>query len=471
MAVFAGAIALGLAACGGGNGGNGSVPEPDPEPDPAEKDRSVALAAALEAAGATAGDGAFDDSAYGVAPTVTASHDGTTVTVGLTETGNPRNGTARSGEFSEEDTGPAEITGWTGARFRRGEAAERLVVYTDVSEPEAMAFTPENLNRLREVSGLTGETVPASGLVIEAGWFPVVRSTSLAAAPRGGSITHPAEGTGANAGLEFTGTFGGGSGQYRCSGATCSVTLDDGGAPTAMDGSWIFAPDSTAMVQIPDYEHSYFGWWLDEDDSSYGFQSFAGAAGFPAGAGNVEAAMEGSATYRGAAAGVWATLDSSGGQITAASRGEFTAEAVLTANFFAAQDAGAVTGEIASFRDETGGSMAGWRVTLQSAGLTAGSPSFAGETRGMIGPGSSGEGSWEGRFHGTDGAETNARPSHVTGRFDVHFLRRACRGARSAAASRRPTRPGTGRRSRAGTRRSRRPRSAPRRSGRRPASS
>ena len=419
--VFAGALALGLAACGGGDGEGGSAPEPEPEPDTAAMQRSVAVAAALEAARATDVHGAFDDAAYVVAPTVTARHDGTTVTVGVTETGTPRNGAARTGELSEEDEGPAEIAGWTGARFRRGEATEHLVVYTDVAEPEAVAFTPENLNRLREVSGLTGDTVPASGLAIEADWFPVVRSTSLAAAPRGGSITHPAEGTGANAGLEFTGTFGGGSGRYRCSGDACSVTLDNRGTPAAMGGDWIFAPDSTAMVQIPDYEHSYFGWWLNEEDGSYGFQSFSGATGFPEGAGNVEAAMEGSATYRGAAAGVWTTVDVSGGQVTAAGAGEFTAHAVLTANFFGALDAGVVTGEIASFRDGTGSSMAGWRVTLEPAGLTAGAPSFAGETRGGVGPGSSGEGSWEGRFHGTDGAETNARPSHVTGRFDVHF--------------------------------------------------
>ena len=423
MAVLAGALALGLAACGGGGGdGEGeAMPEPAPAPDTGAMKRAVALEAALKAAAATDADGAFDDTAYGVAPTVTASHDGTTVTVEVTEAGTPRNGTARSGEFSEEDTGPAEIAGWTGAKFRRGETTERLVVYTDIAEPEAMAFTPENLNRLSEVSGLTGETVPASGLAIEVGWFPVVRSTSLAAAPRGGSITHQAQGTGANAGLEFTGTFGGGTGQYRCTGEVCSVTLDDSGMPTAMGGDWIFAPDSTAMVQIPDSAHSYFGWWLNEDDGSYGFQSFAGAAGFPQGTGNVEPAMEGSATYRGAAAGIWATVDVSGGQVTAAASGEFTAEAVLTANFFGALDAGEVTGEIASFRDETGRSMTGWRVTLQSAGLTSGSPTFAGETSGEVAPGSGGEGSWEGRFHGTDGAETNARPSHVTGRFDVHF--------------------------------------------------
>ena len=102
MAAFAGALVLGLAACGGDGGDGESVPAP--EPDTAAMERAVALAAAIEAAAATGADGAFDDTAHGVAPVVTASHDGTTVTVEVTETGTPRNGTARSGEFSEEDT-------------------------------------------------------------------------------------------------------------------------------------------------------------------------------------------------------------------------------------------------------------------------------------------------------------------------------------------------------------------------------
>lgn len=155
---------LGLAACGGGDGDGGSAPAPAPEPDTAEMEKSVALAVALEAAAATDADGAVDDAPYGVAPTVTASREGTTVTIGVTESGTPRGGSARTGDFAEQEDGPAAIAGWTGAPFRRGAATERLVVYTDVAAPEGTAFSPENLNRLREVNGLTGETVPASGL-------------------------------------------------------------------------------------------------------------------------------------------------------------------------------------------------------------------------------------------------------------------------------------------------------------------
>ena len=406
-------LALALAACGGGGGGGGGG-GPTPEEAAAAKAEAQAVTTAIEAANAVGADGGFDDTEYGVAPSITAANDGTTVTIGVTESGTPRGGSARTGDFAEQEDAPAAIAGWAGARFQRGTAKEFLVVYTDIGVSEAMAFIPENLNRLDEVSGLTGETVPASGLAIQDAWFPVVRATLLPPAPASGSITY-SEGT-------FAGTFGGGSGTYRCSDDTCSVTLDDRGTPTTMVGNWIFAPDSVAMVQIPDYDHLHFGWWLREkEDGAYGFQTFADAGRFPDGAGNVTATMEGTATYRGAAAGVWAKMDVSGGQVTAASSGEFTAQAELTANFFGPLDAGAVSGHIDSFRDGSGRSLNGWSVTLSAAELTIGEASFAGEARGEVGSGTDGEGSWEGRFHGTDGAETNARPSHVTGRFGLHF--------------------------------------------------
>ena len=418
----AAALAVGLAACGGSGGGSNA-------PGPAATEEATALAAALEAARATAADGSFDDTRWMASPAVTAENDGAETTIGVTETGAPRGGTARSGGFSETGNAPAAIAGWTGARFARGKT-ERLVVYTDVAGPEAMAFTPENLNRLREVSGLSGETVPASGLAIRSGWYPAIRSTSLTAAPAGGSVVHNAQGTGAEAGLAFAGTFGGGNGGYDCSGSACSVTLDDRGAPTAMAGSWFFEPAAGAEVRVPDYDHLYFGWWLDADEDAYGFQSFAGAAGFAPGA--VAASMEGSATYRGVAAGVWTTVDSSDGRITSARAGEFTAEATLRANFFGASDAGVANGEIAAFRDAGGRPLAGWRVTLDSARLRTGSASFSGGTEGALGAGTIGSGSWEGTFHGSGGA-SDARPGHVTGRFDARFPGANVAGAFGAA--------------------------------------
>ena len=407
MAILA-AAALGLAGCGGSGGGGGSASGNTA----ADMERAQLVADALEAARATRADGTFRD-AHRFAPKVTGAHDGGSVRISVTESGG-----SRTGAFEEADR-PTRITGWTGARFGRGED-EELVVYADMGAPEAAPFTPGNLNKLREVSGLGGETVPASGLAIETGYWPVIRSTSLAAAPANGSVTHNAQGTGADAGLVFDGTFAGGRGEYRCTGSTCAVTLDDGGVATEMIGAWIFDPADGAMVLFPDYAHVHFGWWLNEtDDGAFRFQSFAGAEALPAG--TVTAEMQGSATYRGAAAGVWTTEEVSGGRVTAARSGAFTAEATLTAHFFGPRDEGDIRGTIVSFRNAAGRPMPGWSVTLKETGLTAGRAGFAGETAGTIGAGTSGTGSWEGRFHGTDGAETAPRPSDVTGRFDVHF--------------------------------------------------
>ena len=426
------ALCLGLAACGGGSGTSGMRNPADPGL--AESiEKATALNVAIEAAQATVADGTFNDTAHMVAPTVAATNDGTAVTVGVTEGGMRQSGNT-GGSFAEREDGPASIAGWTGARFERGTAIERLTVYTDVGTPEAMAFTPGNLNLLNEVSGLTGAAIPDSGLAVEAAYWPLVRSTSLAAAPARGSVTHGATGTGADEGLSFNGVFAGAAGGYSCSGAACSVTLDDTGAATEMGGTWTFGPDGGAMVQVPDYDHLQFGWWLQEkDDGSRDFQTFAGGTGFTPGAGTVTAAMTGSATYRGAAAGVYASVDFAGGQVTGATEGEFTAEATLTAHFFGALDDGEISGEIDSFRNMSGETMAGWRVTLSRVELTDGQAAFAGQTGATLGPGTSGNGSWEGLFHGAGSNADNPRPGHVTGRFDAHFLGTRVAGAFGAS--------------------------------------
>ena len=369
-----------------------------------------------------------------VAPTVAATHDGTAVTVGVTEGGMRQSGNA-GGSFAAREDGPAPIAGWTGARFERGTAIERLTVYTDVGPPEAMAFTPGNLNRLNEVSGLSGEAIPEGGLAVEAAYWPLVRSTSLEAAPARGSVTHGATGTGADEGLSFNGAFAGAAGGYSCSGAACSVTLDDTGrGHRRWPGAGPSSPTEGAMVQVPDYDHLHFGWWLQEkEDGSRDFQTFAGGTGFTPGAGTVTTAMTGSATYRGAAAGVYASMDVAGGQVTGATEGEFTAEATLMAHFFGALDDGEISGQIDSFRNLSGEPMEGWRVTLRSAELTHGRAAFAGQTVATLRAGTNGNGSWEGLFHGEGGNADDPRPGHVTGRFDAHFLGTRVAGAFGAS--------------------------------------
>ena len=81
------ALGLGLAACGGGGSGTSDMRNPA-DPGLAEGiARATALNTAIEASKATGADGTFDDTAHMVAPTVAATHDGTAVTVGVTEGG------------------------------------------------------------------------------------------------------------------------------------------------------------------------------------------------------------------------------------------------------------------------------------------------------------------------------------------------------------------------------------------------
>ena len=115
------------------------------------------------------------------------------------------------------------------------------------------------------------------------------------------------------------------------------VTVNDKGVFTAITGTWTFKADVDAMVLLPDTDYLNFGWWVkapDKADGTYTFQTFAGAQGF-AEATTISDNMEGTATYKGAAAGVYVLKDVSAGLVTGASNGDFTANATLTADFLA----------------------------------------------------------------------------------------------------------------------------------------
>ena len=425
----AAALALSLAACGGGGSSGPTAsrtPTPTPEPEApegpsAEEQTAMAnvIATALDAAKMTiaagsTGAGEFTDPQQ-VSPVVMAMHDGTMATVSVTETGTPTGGSdARSGMFAK-DEGPAMIAGWTGAKFMRGTAMEYLTVYTDVTAPTPSDFNTDNV---QAVTGSTTDTVNTDrelsitladheDFISWIGAIPVVITT----------------GTGSSAEHSFTGGFGGAMGTYGCTGAaaTCTVGVGSDGKIN-LAGTWTFTADAAAMINVPDNDYLNFGWWLNKKaDGSYDFQTFAGGTGFADASGNVAATMEGTAVYNGKAAGLYVVKDVSGGQVTGANHGEFTANATLNASFFGASDPGRISGTIHGFMNAAGESMAGWNVMLNPANLTDGSATFTGTTAGSLGAGT-GMGSWEGMFHGSNGETgADARPTHVTGRFDAHF--------------------------------------------------
>ena len=133
--------------------------------------------------------------------------------------------------------------------------------------------------------------------------------------------------------LALSGTFGAAAGEYSCTGSSATacqivVALDGTFTPT---GTWNFTADAGAMISLADAAYLHLGWWVEapgqDQTGNHAFQTFAGATGLTAFTGGNVTALEGSATYQGAAAGVYVLRDILRGIDEGADSGEFTATA------------------------------------------------------------------------------------------------------------------------------------------------
>ncbi len=169
------------------------------------------------------------------------------------------------------------------------------------------------------------------------------------------------------------GTYDGAPGEFRCTTAPCSSTNNGEGSPSGLGGTWVFKPDTGAMVSEPDAHYLYYGWWVRKDSNGAptAASAFAGRAGTDATdstdgldpAGDLNG-LTGSAKYVGNAAGKFAmsnVLDGTG------DGGHFTANATVEAKF-SGTNAG-VTGTIDTFRLNDGTEDPGWIVKLNNGGL------------------------------------------------------------------------------------------------------
>ena len=238
--------------------------------------------------------------------------------------------------------------------------------------------------------------------------------------------------------LSFEGTFHGVAGTYECTTPPCTVSTANDGMISSTGGTWTFMPDSDLaggiMIDLPDADYLYFGWWLKEPDDaegSYAFRTFSGgtvpfAVGDKFTSGNNDGLI-GTASYQGRAAGQYVTKDFSGGVLSGGTAGVFTATASLTANFggddIAVNDQFNIRGSVTAFRDvERNRALEGWSVTLNKVGLAPGSASFggtAGDTTTATLGGVTGTGTWEGAFFGN--ARADRKPGAVAGVFDAHL--------------------------------------------------
>ena len=144
--------------------------------------------------------------------------------------------------------------------------------------------------------------------------------------------------------LSFEGTFHGVAGTYECTTPPCTVSTANDGMISSTGGTWTFTPDADLageiVIDLPDTDYLYFGWWLQElteAEGSYAFRTFSGGT-VPFAVGNKFTfghadGLLGTASYRGRAAGQYVTKDFSGGVLSGGTAGVFTAAASLTAHF------------------------------------------------------------------------------------------------------------------------------------------
>ena len=166
--------------------------------------------------------------------------------------------------------------------------------------------------------------------------------------------------------LSFLGTFHGVAGTYECTTPPCTVSTANDGMISSAGDTWTFTPDSDlageVMIDLPDTDHLYFGWWLKEPteaEGTYAFRTFSGgtvpfAVGDKFTSGRTDELL-GTASYQGRAAGQYVTKDFTGGVLSGGTAGVFTATASLTANFggddIAVNDQFNIRGSVTEFRD------------------------------------------------------------------------------------------------------------------------
>ena len=245
----------------------------------------------------------------------------------------------------------------------------------------------------------------------------------------------------ARGGRKFEGTFNGVAGMYSCTGdtGTCSAKTRKDGSLSALDGDWIFTPDTTGVVVrnvIPDADFLSFGYWVQatekDGETTYGVSAFYGGSQVFNRA-DITTLM-GTATYEGEATGLYVkkTFSSTANDFVPSASGQFTADAGLTAYFggndVAESNQYRIKGTVTNFMDGDEMIDPKWTVTLGRSTNTYGAGSsdpFMGPTTTQKNGGS--PGTWEGQFYGDHVATTpptdadKQYPNGVAGKFNAHF--------------------------------------------------
>ena len=318
--------------------------------------------------------------------------------------------------------GAATVDGWKRGRYAAADAdaetEDRLVLYSNIEEPGTRPFSGEG-GKYGAAEGLDADgNLPILAAATEAA--PATDTTLIAATdfPTGPGIREHEAGPGGT--VEVAGSFDTASGAFVCTpapGSACTSSVKAGGGYVLSGGGgWKFVPAEGARVPEPDGEHQYFGWWLRNSGGVYSVGAFHGGEGGATDEFANLAALQGTATYSGPAAGQFA-IQREGG---ASEAGAFEATATLAVDFGDVAAPGTVSGEVTDFI--VGDAEKDWSVALGSAAIgTHGAITPSGAhtalTRWTIGDDTAAAtAAWSGRFHDADPDST---PTVATGVFDA----------------------------------------------------
>ena len=322
--------------------------------------------------------------------------------------------TANSGGYTMSENAPDEITGYRGVILETDTA--ELHVYTNIAD--AVATPIENLYRSETLRGMPAiYTMSGPGVHENILWSHAKRSDTVTTTSGAGTVADPET-------TSFVGSVRGLAGKFSCT-VSCTAPTADNIAASAVTG-WTFVPtDPNGMVDVADATYLSFGWWLNQmANDEYETDVFANASeGMGMAVTGLADAVDGSATYRGGAAGKWA-IASTTDDTTAG--GHFTATATLTANFDANTDTTGDTpnelgvsigGKITNFM--TGAvSRPDWSVTLMAPDAeTSVGPINNAVTEWDTGGALKGKGMWSADFYGSE--TDTMHPTAAIGEFNA----------------------------------------------------